>query len=109
MKIIKNNSKRMQSIDEECTVATNPAFNKMVAMKCMGVLLPLVKNRTAVGLACNQIGYSNARVFLAVVNNKIKIFINPFITKKEGKLIMAGLISVIKLFSLRLNLNYNND
>ena len=87
MKIVKNNAKRMQPIDEVCTVATTPAFNKNVVMKCMGVLLPLVRNKTAVGLACNQIGITNARVFLAVVNNKIKIFINPTITKYSGKII----------------------
>ena len=84
MKIIKLQKSRKNSINKECSASNNKDYNYNVAMKCFSVLSPLVKKGEAVGLACNQIGITNARIFLAVINNKIRYFINPVITKKIG-------------------------
>ena len=81
VKIVKHHEKRTNSLDYECIVSEHEEDNRAAAMKCLGTLLPLVKQGKAVGLACNQIGITYCRVFLAVINRKIKTFINPTIIK----------------------------
>ena len=85
MKIVKYHDSRTNSLDYICEVSEYDEDNESAAMKCLGTLLPLVKQGKAVGIACNQIGITYCRVFLAVINRKIRTFVNPTIIKHSSE------------------------